>query len=275
MLKGGNLAGQYAIVENGRLNSKQTLDIGNSVRASLDASIWGDFGAASAMAEDADGNWAATWVLMKKGELSTVQGAEADGSATADQESNVVDAEWGVAESWAEDADGNWAETLVLMENGELSTKQEAEADGCATTGQESNVDAEWGVAASWAEDADDNWAETYVEMEEGTLSTKQEAEADGCATTGQESNVDAEWGVAASWAEDADGNWAETYVEMEEGTLSTIQGVEADGSAAAVQGSVANGTRIWLKTVAENQYGYTLIENEVENGTLNSVSEQ
>jgi hypothetical protein len=60
--EGGNLAGQSAIVENGRLNSKQTLDIGNSVRASLAASIWGHFGAgvARSWAEDADGNWART-----------------------------------------------------------------------------------------------------------------------------------------------------------------------------------------------------------------------
>ena len=187
--EGGNLAGQSAIVENGRLNSKQTLDIGNSVRASLDASIWGDFGAASAMAEDADGNWAETLVFMENGELSTKQEAEADGCATTGQESNV-DAEWGYARSWAGDADGNLADTWVFMENGTLSTKQEAEADGCATADQESDVDAEWGGAMSGAEDADCNWAGTSVEMEEGTLSTKQEAEADGSAKAAEKSQA-------------------------------------------------------------------------------------
>ncbi|NAS88493.1 hypothetical protein C4E24_01965 [ANME-1 cluster archaeon AG-394-G21] len=77
--EGGNMAMNAVAVENGRLNSKQTLDIGNSVRASLDASIWGDFGAASAMAEDADGNMADTGVFMENGTLSTKQEAEADG----------------------------------------------------------------------------------------------------------------------------------------------------------------------------------------------------
>jgi hypothetical protein len=322
--EGGNMAGQSAIVENGRLNSKQTLDIGNIVRASLDASIWGDFGAAIAMAEDADDNWAGTWVFMENGTLSTKQDAEADGSATTGQESNV-DAEWGSAESWAEDADDNGAGTWVFMENGTLSTKQEAEADGSATTGQESNVDAEWGGAKSWAEDADDNLADTYVEMKNGTLSTKQEAEADGSATTGQESNVDAEWGGTRSWAEDADdkyvagtwvvmengtlstkqeaeadgsattgqesnvdaegggarslaqdvdGNWSGTWVEMENGTLSTVQGAEADGSAKTAEKSQANGTSIWLHNHAWNQYGITNIWNDVSVGTLDSESE-
>jgi len=276
--EGGNLAGQYARVENGRLNSKQTLDIGNSVRASLYASIWGDFGAASAMAEDADDNWAWTWVEMENGTLSTKQEAEADGSATTGQESNVVDAEWGGASAMAEDADGNWAVTYVHMVNGTLSTVQEAEADGSATTGQESNVvDAEWGVAATWARDADNNRAETVVYMRKGELITIQGAEADGSAAAGQVSNVDAKWGVADTWARDADNNRAETVVRMQKGELITVQRAEADGSATAGQvsnvdakwgsaGSVArDADNNWAKTVVRMQKGELITVQRAE----------
>jgi len=272
--EGGNLAGQYARVENGRLNSKQTLDIGNSVRASLYASIWGDFGAASAMAEDADDNWAWTWVEMENGTLSTKQEAEADGSATTGQESNVVDAEWGGASAMAEDADGNWAVTYVHMVNGTLSTVQEAEADGSATTGQESNVvDAEWGVAATWARDADNNRAETVVYMRKGELITIQGAEADGSAAAGQVSNVDAKWGVADTWARDADNNRAETVVRMQKGELITVQRAEADGSATA--GQVSNVDAKWGSAVsvaedADNNWAKTVVR--MQKGELITV---
>jgi len=238
--EGDNMAAHVAVVNNGRLNSKQTLDIGNSVRASLAASIWGHFGAGAAgsWAEDADGNWADTWVEMKKGELITVQGAEADGSATADQVSNV-DAKRGFAGSWARDADGNGADTWVRMKNGELSTEQGAEADGSAAADQASDVDAKRGFAVSEAEDADGNWAVTEVVMRKGELITVQGAEADGSATADQASDVDAKWGFAGSAAGNADNNWAETVVQMKNGELSTEQGAEADGS--AIAGQVSN----------------------------------
>jgi hypothetical protein len=118
--EGDNTAGHGAIVVNGRLNSKQTLDIGDSVRTSVDASIWGDFGYVSAMAEDADGNWAATIVWVRDGELSTVQGAEADGSATAVQESVAI----GTLIWLATVAKNQYGDTLIenVVENGTLNS---------------------------------------------------------------------------------------------------------------------------------------------------------
>jgi len=60
--EGGDMAAHVAKVYNGRLNSEQTLDIGNSVHTLLDASIWSDFGVAHAVAVDADGDGAVTEV---------------------------------------------------------------------------------------------------------------------------------------------------------------------------------------------------------------------
>ncbi|NAT11358.1 hypothetical protein C4E22_07480, partial [ANME-1 cluster archaeon AG-394-G06] len=114
-----------------------------------------EWGYAESWAEDADGNWALTYVDMENGELSTKQDAEADGSATTGQESNV-DAKYGYVESvaWAVGND-NWAGTSVEMENGTLSTKQKAEADGGAAAVQDSYIEGDFAWAICEAENAD------------------------------------------------------------------------------------------------------------------------
>ena len=83
-----------------------------------------------------------------------MQGAEAAGSATADQVSDV-DADWGITTSVAEDADGNLAETVLEIGNGELSTVQGAEADGSMAAVQDSYIEGDSAWAACEAVNAD------------------------------------------------------------------------------------------------------------------------
>jgi hypothetical protein len=125
--EGGNIAANAVAVNNGRLNSKQTLDIGNSVRASLDASIDGFFGAAVSMAEDVDGNCAETVVGVIEGELSTSQAAEAGGSATAAEKSRAN----GTSCILMTGAENQYGETYIrnTVVDGTLDSESEAIAN--------------------------------------------------------------------------------------------------------------------------------------------------
>ena len=100
-----------------------------------------------------------------------------------------------------------------------------------------------------------------------------QGAEADGSAIAVQISDLDAVEGSAGSVAADVNGNWAETVVELENGKLNTVQSAEADGSATAVQISDLDAESGFVVSGAANQYGYTIIQTDVINGTLYSMS--
>ncbi len=268
--EGGNLAGQSAIVENGRLNSKQILDIGNSVRASLYASIWGDSGAAFSEAKDANGNWANTHVEMVEGELSTIQGAEADGSAIAVQVSNV-DAKWGYADSWARDAAGNRAWTVVEMEKGELITVQGAEADGSAIAVQDSYIEGDFAWAACEAENADgrvyvDNFVDgnAVLDFEGVALAT------DDGVIAGQLSYAEGDficpWTIA--WNQ-----YGNTFIEnvVIDGTLYSASGAIANEDVAfSAQYMYATGTYIYRFVEADINAGPSVSNTiELEGGTV------
>ena len=254
--EGGNLAGQSAIVENGRLNSKQILDIGNSVRASLYASIWGDSGAAFSEAKDANGNWANTHVEMVEGELSTVQGAEADGSAAAGQVSDV-DAKWGYADSWARDAAGNRAWTVVEMEKGELITVQGAEADGSAIAVQGSYIEGDFAWAACEARNADgrvyvDNFVvgNAVLDFEGVALATD-----------------DGVFAAQLSYAE-GDFIWPWTKAWNQYGNTS-IENVVRDGTLYSASGAFANEDVAFSAQYmnAMGSYIYRLVEADINAG--------
>jgi hypothetical protein len=277
--KADNKAGQNAGVENGTLNSKQTLDIGNSVHASLDTSIEGVSGYAHSYAEDVDGNRADTYAGMDNGTMSTSQNAEAEtgGSAKASQETEVG-AEHGYAVSWAEDADGNWAETYAGMDNGTMSTSQNAEAEtgGSAKASQETEVGAEHGHAVSWAEDADGNMADTYAGMDNGTMSTSQNAEAE----TGGSANVSNDLIASGDWIYayvEAWNQYGYTFIKSEvyDGTLDSESEARAnEDEAFCSQDMDAAGWYIYKFVKANNYAGpYASDTTEVWDGTLTASS--
>lgn len=125
--EGGNIAAHNAMVYKGRLNSEQTLDIGNSVRASLDANIDVFFGGSSSMAEDVDGNWAVTAERVIDGEWSTLQVAEAGGSATVAETSRAS----GTFSMLMTGAENQYGETNIenIVMAGTLDSESEAIAN--------------------------------------------------------------------------------------------------------------------------------------------------
>ncbi len=245
----GNMAGQYASVENGMVSSRQALVIGNSVHTSQDTSIRGEnpmaFGGAGDLKADLitgtiDGGGAVIGAaVLGMGEMDACFSADTSNSASASgsisAEGDLVAAGAGAGNIAVDLATGKIdGEGAVIgagaFGDGEMDASFSADTSHSASASGSIVVDAEWGYAESWAVDADGNWAWTVVEMEKGELSTKQEAEADGSAIAVQVSDVDAKRGFAGSWAEGADDNWAETVVHMKKGELSTVQGAEADG---------------------------------------------
>ena len=88
-------------MEKGELSTVQGAEADGSATAGQVSDVDAKRGFAGSVAEDADGNWAATWVRMHNGELITVQGAEADGSAIAVQGSYIEgDFAWAACEAW-------------------------------------------------------------------------------------------------------------------------------------------------------------------------------
>ena len=229
----------------------------------------GGNGAAISMAEDADGNSALTQVVMGNGELSTVQGAEADGSATANQVSDV-DAGWGGAGSLAEDADGNLALTQVVMENGELSTVQGAEADGSATAAEKSRTNGTFNMLTTRA---GNQYGETNIEniVRHGTLDSESEAIAkEDEAFCSQDLSAEGSYIYKFVEADNFAGPYASDTTEVWDGTLAASSTATVNETSAVVTDPMSARGFITKSTYAESRVGYTEIDLEVDNGTLN-----
>ncbi len=270
----GNWAGTNAVMEDGTMKSVQTAMTGNSASASQYSEMMAEHGYATSYAQDVDGNTAWAFAHMGDydgmGNLKTDQGAEAGNSASAGQHSEI-EADYGLVESLAWDADGNSAWTGTYVEDfdgeGSLVTYQEAEAGNSAFADQHSEVDGDRGGARSEAEDADGNRVQTDVEMENGIFETFQAAgTVDDGTVAAQLTFAEAERGMAYSWAWDDVGNFAEVGAGMEGGTLTTLQEAVAGNSADAFQYSNIEGDFAWAYCEAEkpNDGYYARVENLV-----------
>jgi hypothetical protein len=297
----GNLALTEAIMVNGTLWTDQGAWAGDDwwfdegVEAFQQTEITADRGAAESVGFDAEGNEAWTRADMENGTLETDQGAWAgeDGweeGALAGQYTEIV-AESGSTGSFAEDDEGNEAETMAEMENGTLLTNQIAFAgddwwvdDEGAVTYQDTFIKADRGNASSKAWDDDGNVANTSAVMVNGTLETHQDAwagydwwfEYEG-AEAYQDTFIEADRGNVSSAARDKDGNVANTSAVMVNGTLETDQGAWAGEDWGEGYGGAEAGQ--WTEIIAENGSAVSIAEDSdgsyvwigavVENGSL------
>jgi hypothetical protein len=195
----GNVANTSADMTNGILETDQDAWAGDDwwydyegAEAYQDTFIEADRGNASSAARDDDGNVANTSAVMVNGTLETYQGALAGDvpwleGAVAEQFWTEITAEYGSAESYAEDVNGSYVWIFAEVKNGSLETEQWAEANNSARGYQNTSIEGDFAYAFCEANNTGnayiayvDNWANgsAYLEFEGNASVNDSEARA-------------------------------------------------------------------------------------------------
>ncbi len=149
-------------------------------------------GSAETWARDSEGNFAGTGAEMVNGTLETYQEALAGDvswleGAVAEQFWTEITAEYGSAESYAEDVNGSYVEIFAEVENGSLETEQWAEANNSAEGYQETWIEGDFAYAFCVANNTGNayfayvnNWVNgsAYLEFEGNATVNASEARA-------------------------------------------------------------------------------------------------
>ena len=230
----GTSASTHASVDQGALSSILASEIGNSVKTFQNTNIEdAEYGYVHSFASDSDGTSASSHASVDQGTSSSILVSEAGNSARAFQNTNIVDAEYGTAQSHASDVEGNSVLVDAKIINGSrLSTRQIVESDDGLRSQQNTVIeDAEEGGSGSWAMDAGtDNYVGMSVRVYDGSLSTTnlKSENHDGILTTSGETSLDTDdWGFTSTDAwigrwEDPDCKVVQLYSQVSEGSINT-----------------------------------------------------
>ena len=230
----GTSASSQASVDQGTLSSVQISEADNSVKTFQNTNIEdAEYGFVHSFASDSDGTSASSHASVDQGTLSSILVSEAGNSARAFQNTNIVDAEYGIAQSHASDVDGIRVLVSTNIVNGKkLSTTQTVESDDGLRSRQSTVIeDAEEGESGSWAMDAGtDNYVGIGVRVYDGSLSaTNLKSENhDGILSTSGETSLDTgDWGY--TWADAWIGRWedpdckvVQLYSQVSKGSINT-----------------------------------------------------
>jgi len=288
--EGGNRAGQYASVENGMVSSRQALVIGNSVHTSQDTSIRGKnpmaFGGAGDLKADLitgtiDGEGAVIGAgVLGDGDMDasfsadTSHSASASGSISA--EGDLVVAGAGAGNIAVDLATGTIdGEGAVIgagaFGDGEMDATLSADTSHSASAS--GSISAE-GLEISAIVGAVNQYGAASIEntVDFGTLDFESLAIAnEDEAFCSQDLSAEGSYIYKFVEADNFAGPYASDTTEVWDGTLAASSTATVNETSAQVTDSLsAEGLVINKSTYAESWVGYTEIDIDIENGTLN-----
>jgi len=274
----GNRADTIVKMQGGIIVADQVAYTGDSAFVTQRAEIEGDYVWAKSEAEDNEGNIALTTSEIQDGSLLTDQGAAADDDAMIAGQYSEIEGELGWAIASMRDDKGNRAYTMTNMVglhgDGTLVTDQRVKTGNGVQADQISAVDADRCYAMAEASDGEGNLAQTVATYtSRASLVTDQVAIADDGAIAGQITEIEGLYGITFSQAADTDCHHiAYTETQMNNGTLSTVGGAGAGNGAVAIQQSFVDAWWAHTESYAmDTGDRYVEIQNEVENGTLDT----